>query len=203
MQKFSLLFLFIILLSGCGQSSKSSSYIQEIKKHRYDVNVKFADKETTPLTIKDFNEFSSLDFFPIDSTYRVIAKFVRTPDEIPFEMATTTDEKSIEVKYGEAHITLNGEQLKLNIYQNSELKLTPEYKNYLFLPFMDKTNGKESYGGGRYLDLEIPEDKIIILDFNKAYNPYCAYSDRYSCPIPPIENHLDVAINAGFKAFKN
>ena len=68
---------------------------------------------------------------------------------------------------------------------------------------MDKTNGKESYGGGRYLDLEIPEDKIIILDFNKAYNPYCAYSDRYSCPIPPIENHLDVAINAGFKAFKN
>lgn len=203
MQKFSILFLFLILLSGCGQSSKSSSYIQEVKVHRYELNVKFANKETTPLTIKDFSEFSSLDFFPIDSTYRVIAKFVRTPDEIPFEMSTTTDEKSIEVKYGEAHFSLNGEQLKLNIYQNSELILTPEYKNYLFLPFMDKTNGNESYGGGRYLDLEIPENKIIVLDFNKAYNPYCAYSDRYSCPIPPIENHLDVAISAGVKAFKH
>lgn len=203
MQKFSLLFLFFILLSGCGQSPKSSSYIQEIKKHRYELNVKFADKNTTPLTIKDFIEFSALDFFPIDSTYRIIANFVRTPDEIPFEMSTTTDKKSIEVKYGEAHFALNGEQLKLSIYQNSELQLNPEYKNYLFLPFMDKTNGIESYGGGRYLDLEIPEEEIIILDFNKAYSPYCAYNNKYSCPIPPIENHLEVAINAGEKAFNN
>lgn len=171
--------------------------------HRYDLNIEFSDKKTTPLTKKDFKKFSTLDFFPIDSNYRIKAKFIRTPDEIPFEMPTTTDRKSIEVKYGEVHFNINGKQLKLSIYQNTELTLKPEYKNYLFLPFMDTTNGNESYGGGRYLDLETPKGDIIILDFNKAYNPYCAYNFKYSCPIPPLENHLDISIKAGVKAFKS
>ena len=203
MQKLSLLLLFLIPLTGCSKSSKSTSYMNNIKMHRYDLNIEFSDKKTTPLTKKDFKKFSALDFFPIDSNYRIKAKFIRTPDEIPFEMPTTTDRKSIEVKYGEAHFNINGKQLKLSIYQNTELTLKPEYKNYLFLPFMDTTNGNESYGGGRYLDLETPKGDIIILDFNKAYNPYCAYNFKYSCPIPPLENHLDISIKAGVKAFKS
>ncbi len=194
--------LLLIPVIGCSQTSTTSSYIQEIRKYRYEENIKFADKKTTILTKKDFRKFSALKFFPIDSNFRIEAKFVRTSDEIPFEMPTTTDRKSIEVKYGEAHFTIKGKQLKLSIYQNVKLILDPQYTNYLFLPFMDKTNGKDSYGGGRYLDLEIPKGDTIILDFNKAYNPYCAYNYKYSCPIPPRENHLDVAIKAGIKAFK-
>ena len=77
-----------------------------------------------------------------------------------------------------------------------------EYKDYLFLPFLDDTNGEGSYGGGRYIDLRIPDSDTMIIDFNTAYNPYCAYNDRYSCPIVPRQNYLDVAIEAGVKAFK-
>ena len=77
----------------------------------------------------------------------------------------------------------------------------PAYKNYIFLPFTDDSNGFETYGGGRYLDIDKPEDGVrkIVLDFNIAYNPYCAYSDAYSCPIPPRENNLSVKILAGAK----
>ena len=71
--------------------------------------------------------------------------------------------------------------------------------DHLFLPFTDNTNGVETYGGGRYIDLKIPAGNTINIDFNKAYNPYCAYSDKYSCPIPPPENHLDIEIKAGIK----
>ena len=75
------------------------------------------------------------------------------------------------------------------------------YKDYLFLPFTDPTNGVTTYGGGRYLDLMIPATKVVQLDFNKAYNPYCAYSGNYSCPIPPEENHLEIEIKAGVKKY--
>jgi uncharacterized protein (DUF1684 family) len=84
----------------------------------------------------------------------------------------------------------------------------PQYKDYLFLPFKDETNGFETYGGGRYMDVRIStlKDGKIILNFNKAYNPYCAYGDGFNCPIPPLENHLNFSIKAGerdFKAQKN
>lgn len=203
MKQISILLLSFISVIGCSQNSSSTSHQDEVKMFQYDLNIKFADKKTTPLTKKDFKKFSSLNFFPIDSNYRVTAKFIRTPDETSFEMPTTTDRKSIEVKYGEAHFSIHGKKLKLSIYQNTASMLKSAYKNYLFLPFTDKTNGNESYGGGRYLDLEIPNGETITLDFNKAYNPYCAYNYKYSCPIPPRENNLDIAIKAGVKAFKS
>ena len=91
----------------------------------------------------------------------------------------------------------------MNIYQNLELISKPEYVDYLFVPFTDLTNGKGSYSGGRYIDTRIPPGKKIVLDFNKAYNPYCAYNGKYSCPIPPEENHLEVEIRAGVKDFEH
>lgn len=203
MQKLGLLMLFLFPLISCSQKPESASYTQEIKKHRYELNVKFADKETTPLTEKDFKEFSTLDFFPIDTSFNIVAKFELNENPILFEMQTTTDRKPFYKTYGVASFELNGETYKLQVYQNQELILDPEYKNHLFIPFVDKTSGNESYGGGRYLDLEKTNADTIVLDFNKAYNPYCAYSDEYSCPIPPIENHIDLAIMAGAKAFKN
>ena len=78
-----------------------------------------------------------------------------------------------------------------------------EYAGFLFLPFKDLTNGKETYGGGRFMDILIPDTDKIILDFNKAYNPYCAFSHRYSCPLPPFENWLKTEIPAGEKLKQN
>ena len=177
--------------------------MNNIKMHRYDLNIEFSDKKTTPLTKKDFKKFSSLDFFPIDSNYHIEAKFELNKNPKLFEMPTTTDRLPIYKTYGVATFNYNGEKYQLQVYQNQELILKPGYKDHLFIPFMDKTNGNESYGGGRYLDLENPKDDTIILDFNKAYNPYCAYNYKYSCPIPPLENHLDISIKAGVKAFKS
>jgi uncharacterized protein (DUF1684 family) len=79
---------------------------------------------------------------------------------------------------------------------------TEGFEDYLFLPFLDDTNGETSYAGGRYLDLRIPKNDLIILDFNETYNPYCAYNERYSCPIVPRENYIPLKIEAGIKAFK-
>ena len=90
----------------------------------------------------------------------------------------------------------------MNVYQNLLLRETEEFKDYLFLPFADLTNGEQTYGGGRYIDLSIPDKDSIIINFNTAYNPYCAYNAKYSCPLVPKENHLDYSIEAGVKKFE-
>ncbi len=187
---------------GCGQTSSGNSYIQEIRKHRYEENIRFSDKETTILKKKDFKKFSTLDFFSIDSNYRIKANFKLHKDPKIVQIQTTTDRVSLYKKYGIANFKIDGKSYALQVYQDQELINKPGYKDHLFVPFVDKTCGNESYGGGRYLDVKQPKDGIIVLDFNKAYNPYCAYNDEYSCPIPPRENHLNVAIKAGVKAFK-
>src|SRR5690606_31966341 len=150
---------------------------------------------------KDLASFKKLDFFPIDTSFSVIAEFRRTPNEQPFLMPTTTERMSQEVLFGVVSFELNGQEFELNVYQNLQLRETEEFRDYLFLPFSDLTNGQETYGGGRYLDLTIPQGDSIVLNFNKAYNPYCAYNEKYSCPIVPKENNLDYAIKAGVKKF--
>lgn len=182
--------------------AQQSSVIKDIVAFQNHMNSEFADPEESPLTSEDLKKFKELEFFDIDTSYVVEADFVRTPYESPFAMPTSTDRMPIYVKYGEAYFEIKGRPFKLNIYQNQELITKAEYVDYLFIPFTDKTNGKTSYGGGRYLDMRIPEGNKITLDFNKAYNPYCAYSGRYSCPIPPSENDLSVSIPVGVKAYK-
>ena len=165
------------------------------------LNVEFADATKSPLTEKDRANFKGLDFFPIDKAFIVEAKFTKSKNEKSFEMKTTTDRMPLYVKYGEVSFTINGENFKLNVYQNLELIKRPGFKKHLFLPFSDLTSGNETYGGGRYIDLEIPKGKTITIDFNQAYNPYCAYNPKYSCPIVPAENELLTNVNAGVKKF--
>ena len=172
---------------------------QDFQNH---MNDEFKNKETSPLTKKDLRRFKSLDFFNVDPKYRVVADFKHTPDQPIFEMPTTTERKPKYRKYGEATFVLFSDTITLNVYQNINLITKAGYEDYLFLPFKDMTNGEESYGGGRYLDLRIPEENKLVLNFNKAYNPYCAYNHKYSCPIPPQENHLNIRIPAGVKTFK-
>jgi len=195
-----LLLLIITLFMGCSEDKKLS-YTDEIEMYQYEMNVFFADKKTSPLKEKDLKTFKKLHFFPTDESYKIVAQFERTPNETPFEMQTSTDRLPIYSQYGIASFTIDGKELSLRVYQNQKLILDPEYEDYLFIPFNDLTNGNETYDAGRYLDLEIPNGDTITIDFNKTYNPYCVYNNRYSCPIPPRENNLDVAIKAGVLAF--
>lgn len=200
---------------SCGQEKKyhdvkdqvklavTSDKIADILKFQEELNAEFKDPETSPLADRFRINFESLDFFEPDTSYVVQAEFIRTPEALPFAMPTTTDRESTEVVYGIAKFTLNGKDHELEIYQSPELIKQAEYEDYLFLPFTDKTNGEETYGGGRYLDLTIPKGDKIILNFNKAYNPYCAYNKKFSCPIVPKVNNLDTEIKVGVKAFEH
>lgn len=187
-------FLSVCLNAQEKQPETSLEYQQKLNKE-------FADSTSSPLTVEDLKVFKSLDFYPIDEKYIVEAKFIKAKREKVFEMKTTTTRLPKYKKYGELHFTLEGKTFKLNIYQNIDLIKRPGFKDYLFLPFTDLTCGKESYIGGRYLDARIPKKDVMILDFNKAYNPYCAYNHKYSCPLVPLENDLDVEIKAGVKKF--
>lgn len=192
----------IALFNNC--TTQKTTYEDEIKLVQYALNTEFADASTSPLTTEDLKTFKGLDFFEINEIYKVEAKFVRTPNSPIIEMRTTTEEKQLYKKYAIAHFILNGKELELSIYQSLDLIRNPRYNNYLFLPFNDATNGTLTYGGGRYIDLEIPseERETIVIDFNKAYNPYCAYNHKYSCPIPPSENNLSITIPVGIKDFR-
>ncbi len=185
------------------QLQTGTEALADIIKFQKKMNGEFRDPETSPLPDRYRKDFTGLDFFSPDTTYRVMAKFTRTPEALPFLMPTTTERQSEEVVYGVLEFMLNGRSHKLEVYQNQELKQQEQYRDYLFLPFADLTNGEETYGGGRYLDLSIPEGDSILIDFNKAYNPYCAYNPKYSCPLVPKQNRLDIAIKAGVKTFKN
>jgi uncharacterized protein (DUF1684 family) len=164
------------------------------------MNRSFANAGTSPLTKEDLEVFKTLDFFEINANYKIKAAFELTPNSPLFEMPTTTERVPLYRTYGIARFTLNGLPVKLNIYQESTPKLS--YENHLFLPFNDLTNGVETYGGGRYIDLSIPKTDSIVIDFNKAYNPYCTYNKKYSCPIVPSVNALDIRVMAGVKDFK-
>lgn len=195
---------------SCGQGKKyhdesevtsKSKLVSDVLDFQKELNQSYRDPETSPLPDKYRKDFEGLDFFEPDTTYVVHAKFVRTPDAEPFLMPTTTDRKSNEVVYGIAHFSLNGTEHQLEVYQSLDLKQQEEYKDYLFLPFLDETNGLETYGGGRYIDLTIPDGDILTIDFNKAYNPYCAYNKKYSCPLVPRQNYLRTKVRAGVKDF--
>jgi len=176
--------------------------MEDNRNFRIKMNKEFADTAETPLTKEGLKSFKEISFFPVKVKYRVKAKLTRTPDEVPFEMPRSKGNTGTYRKYGEATFTLNGKECKVNVYQFMKLINDEKYKNDLFLPFKDLTNGKQTYGGGRFLDLVIPEGDEIIIDFNKAYNPLCCYGNpRYSCPIPPAENHLEIKISAGEKKY--
>ncbi|MEO6346391.1 MAG: DUF1684 domain-containing protein [Aquaticitalea sp.] len=195
---FSLFFAFTFFLS-CAQ--KKQPIVGETEFQR-EMNSEYKDASKSPLKEKDLKNFKGLDFFKFDSSYVVNAKFIRTLNEKPFKMKTTTERAPDYVKYGEISFILNGKSFKLNVYQGQDLMKKEGYEDYLFLPFLDDTNGDETYGGGRYIDLRIPKDDTLMIDFNSAYNPYCAYNEKYSCPIVPLKNYLNTKVQAGVKVFK-
>jgi uncharacterized protein (DUF1684 family) len=145
-----------------------------------------------------------MSFFPVNKNYRVEARFERVKNGSWFLMETSGSKKQVYRVYGTISFTIHDTTIKLNLYQSQQLMAVEEYKEHLFLPFTDLTSGEESYAAGRYVDLSFNDivGNTVVIDFNKAYNPYCAYvSGKYNCPIPPRENSMAVAILAGEKNY--
>lgn len=193
----------LLLFVTSGIYAQNSVAIKEIKAHQKEQNLQFKTKGKSPLTEEDRKSFKELEFFDIDLNYRVEAKFLRTPNEEAFAVGTSSGRTKFLIKYGVLKFSIKGEHLTLAVYQSQRLLSNPIYKDYLFLPFNDVSNGDTTYSGGRFIDLTIPSGDTIIVDFNKAYNPYCAYSDGWSCTIPPVENNLEIEIIAGVKKYKD
>jgi uncharacterized protein (DUF1684 family) len=156
------------------------------------------DSSTHILNQDELDHFQGLAFFQVDSNFRIEARFEKAIGK-KFEMPTSTDRKPVYRQFGFVYFTVDNIDCKLTVYQNMDLRKQKGFKDYLFIPFRDATSDNETYGGGRYLDFKIPTNQKVIVDFNTVYNPYCVYSHRYSCPIPPAENTLTVPIRAGEK----
>ncbi|MCB2179562.1 DUF1684 domain-containing protein [bacterium] len=147
----------------------------------------------SPLTDEQQAEFEGLKYFPVEDDLYFEAEIEPFADQKEMLMQTTTGDLRTFIRYGLVHFTVEGEPASLTVYSN---------EHGFFIPFVDSQAGVETYGAGRYLDPEVTDDGKLILDFNMAYNPYCAYNELYSCPLPPAENRLKVAIKAGEKNYK-
>lgn len=195
-----LLVLGILLLSF---EPSPKAYKKQIKKHRKALRKKFKNPKESPFRDK-VHEFTRLDYFAPDVAYKVKARFERIKASKPFEIKTSNpDRDKTFVPFAKLYFTLQGKAQVLTAYRNLELPAIGKYKDHLFLPFTDLTSGESTYGGGRYIDLNIPKEEYFTLDFNLCYNPYCAYrSDGWSCPIPPEENFMEIEVLAGVKQYK-
>jgi uncharacterized protein (DUF1684 family) len=176
----------------------NSAYVAGIRRERQDKNLTFRGSKGSPLEDADRSAFDSLQYYHPDIIYRVDAdyKVFARPDTV--QMPLTTGETEPYLQYGQATFTLEGQRHSLFLY----LKVNTS-DSALFVPFTDKTNGSETYEGGRFLDVDLPprESELLTLDFNKAYNPFCVYNYNYSCPVPPRANRLAIPVRAGEKAY--
>jgi uncharacterized protein len=159
----------------------------------------FKESPESPLLPEDKEHFHSLHYYPVDPAYRVIATVVLEEHPGTFKVQTTTGDFKEYTRLGRLEFLLGGQSYGLTAFLPPSDE--PLHGNRIFVPFRDKTSGKETYGAGRYLDLNKKSGSEYTLDFNRAYNPFCAYSPYYSCPLPPIENNLPVEILAGEKSF--
>lgn len=203
MKNFKIYYLFILLgvLSFSCQNEEDKIYISEIEQQRFEKNQEYSDSLKSPLNPIHLAEFNGLEYFEVDPDFNIEGTLELTPEEKPFEMYTSTNRLPVYRKYGNFHFKVKGKDFVLGVFQNMDIIDDSVQKNYLFIPFQDLTSSKEAYGGGRYIDIQIPETNKVMVDFNLAYNPYCAYDDKWSCVIPPPENFLEVKILAGEKKF--
>ena len=158
-----------------------------------------AEHPQSPILTEDKENFRGANYYPVDMKFRVLATFVPETRPGVFKVQTTTGDYKEYTRIGRLEFEIDGQKLSLVAFMPPADE--PLHGNRLFVPFRDKTAGKETYGAGRYLDLNKRPGDQYVLDFNRAYNPYCAYSPYYSCPIPPSENNLPIEIRAGEMSF--
>ncbi|MBK7454767.1 MAG: DUF1684 domain-containing protein [Anaerolineales bacterium] len=164
----------------------------ELEAFRSEKNEFYASHPQSPLTREQKQGFTGLNYFPEEASLRLEVKVDEFPAKDSFEMQTSTGDVQHYEKFGRFRFDVDGTEAELTIYQN---------QHGYFLPFVDSLAGSETYPAGRYLEPEPLVGGRFLVDFNIAYNPYCAYNEMWSCPITPAENRLEVAIRAGEKLF--
>jgi len=192
-----LLLIASIFILSCKSTIKvSDEYKKEILSYRLSQHKALTEGDDSPLTVE---ESDAIDHFLPDPAYRVMADLVMTKDAKPFTISTYSGTQKSYLEYAKANFKIKGKSKSLLIYRDLKMIKIPGFNQKLFVMYKDLTNGDSTYGGGRYLYLDMKDviDGRVVIDFNKSFNPYCAYSDGYNCPIPPIENHLDIMIRAG------
>ncbi len=190
----------VALVSACGLNEEmvlegdavfnAETYIEA----RAEKDAAFGDAETSPLPKEEVDSFTGLQYFDPSEDYVVKATLKRYNDPDTIQLATTKDDLRDAVLYGTFTFSVNGEDCSLAGYRFLNAK-----HPYFFVPFKDATTGSETYVTGRYMDIEMHDGDDYVLDFNGAYSPYCAYNDKYSCPLVPSVNTLTVAIKSGEK----
>ncbi|MFB6114530.1 MAG: DUF1684 domain-containing protein [Halodesulfurarchaeum sp.] len=176
----------------------AQDYAEEIREQRRQKEQYFSEHPRSPIPIKERDDFPGLEYFPVEEEYRYELELHRHEDPDSLVVETTEGNEQEYLRWGEFRFELDGEEYTLQAY-----KADP-HEDRLWVPFRDETNDEETYGAGRYLDLEDEHylgDGEWILDFNEAYNPTCAYNEGYECPLIPMENWLDVRIEAGEKDY--
>jgi len=174
---------------------------KRLKMEREQKGTFFSIHPQSPIPLEEREKFKGLDYYPPDLDYRFKLKLHEHPKKKTIKMSYTRGEEQQFIRWSEFRFKIDGQQHVLQAYKSN-----PEEER-LFVPFRDTTSGKETYGAGRYLDLEPARDRTDdgkwVLDFNKAYNPWCAYSENYTCPFVPPENWLEVPIHAGEKTYSS
>jgi hypothetical protein len=186
--------LFLLFLFSINKSLTQYGILND----REDLLINLLDTSTKLMNDEDLKGFISTDYFAIDSAYIVTAQFIIKKGRV-FRMPTSMNRAPLYRQYGVLNFQFQEKSYTLTVYQSMKLKKKKGMEKYLFIPLKDETTGVLTYGGGRYLNFQIPDNETIELDFNLLYNPYCAYSHRYSCPIPPAINSLKFSVNAGEK----
>lgn len=189
-----------LIYTFSGGADSSEQYIASLKKERAEKDTFMKESEESPFA--DSSErFVALNYFEPDVKYRVNADLEPIESKKVVVLPTSDGKEKKYLEYAYAKFKLDGVENKLLLLEIMEMG---PYKGTLFLAFADATSTQETYGAGRYLDLKkVPGAATLTLDFNKAYNPYCAYSEKFSCPFPPKENLLKVAIAAGEKTYRH
>ncbi len=164
----------------------------ELEEFRKEKDEFFAHHPQSPLTREQRKEFNGLNYFPEDESLRLEVQAEEFPQKDSIQMQTTTGDVQEYVRYGRFRFEVDGQTAELTLYQS---------QHGFFLPFVDSLAGSETYPAGRYLDPDPLPGNRFLVDFNLAYNPYCAYNEMWSCPITPFENRVKVPIRAGEKIF--
>jgi uncharacterized protein (DUF1684 family) len=175
-------------------------YIREMQFFRAEKDSFLKTSPKSPIKKEERRSFKGLKYYGVEPAFVVNARLLKNENPAPITITTTTGTNRSAIKYGYLDFSLGGKTHKLGAYKFSDQR-DKSSKEYLFVPFTDSTSGRETYGAGRYIDLEENESGDYILDFNRAYNPYCAYNEDYSCPIPPRENRLSLSVTAGEKVY--
>lgn len=196
------LFVCLIIMSACSGPPPATPVRQGVQdsttQDRMEKDAAFK-ADSSPIIAADRSKFHGLEYYPIDPQFRFSVRLQRYPAPSRIRIGTNTGEIRSGIRYGYFDFRIGDQNCRLQVYR---LEDTPEDGgSMLFIPFRDSTSGRETYGGGRYIDLKENTSGVYDLDFNRAYNPSCAYNSEYSCPAPPAENTLNVPILAGEKKY--